>query len=534
VQEKRLASTVQKTGTEPIQAHPSTNYYYYYTGVISHDHHYKLIKQPEPAPPYGRYHWAVRAQGNPMSKDNKSANREQAPSSQNSQSDPGSNGVLKYHVGDHLALRYKVLATHPDDRFKGLTSEKPYLLLAGGSKVYTSKIFAEKLEPFTKPPIDIAENLVVSANDIEAKQVSWLWKHRIAFRFINMLAGKTGSGKTFLALDIAAHYTRRRAWPDGADNACEPGNVLIISEDSQEYMLKPRLMKLGADLSRVFFMTWDAMMAYSLANTAILSKAYQQSGNPGLVLIDPPANFLGDVKEDKNDEVRKCLMNIVKWLFDQKQDVAIIMNTHINKNNKYNEAIDRIMGSTAWGSTSRIVHTLTVHEDEDEQEYTEFSCPKSNIGIIPTGLRFRCAPDGDLARVDWLGESDKSANEAMACSDAASKKKDKRYEEAAIFLFDLMKVPQIMFVSDIYDTMGNAGFLGILNDCNEWTNKKLLYRAVKRIKTLTGDRTGYEVIQSKHHRPLVSVNGRERWWLKPVKQPIDPLPDATTPPQTAS
>jgi hypothetical protein len=54
---------------------------------------------------------------------------------------------------------------------------------------------------------------------------------------------------------------------------CAPvGNVLIVSEDSQDTVLVPRLIAMGADLEKVFFMTWKAMARFTLTDTEMLGR----------------------------------------------------------------------------------------------------------------------------------------------------------------------------------------------------------------------------------------------------------------------
>jgi hypothetical protein len=38
------------------------------------------------------------------------------------------------------------------------------------------------------------------------------------------------------------------------------------------------------------------------------------SGDPILIIIDPPTNFTGEIDEHKNTEVRAALMCLVAWL----------------------------------------------------------------------------------------------------------------------------------------------------------------------------------------------------------------------------
>ncbi|MBE0629709.1 MAG: AAA family ATPase, partial [Burkholderia vietnamiensis] len=71
---------------------------------------------------------------------------------------------------------------------------------------------------------------------------------------LHILAGAPGQGKTTINLAFAATVTVGGRWPDGT--RCEAGNVLIWSgEDDPADTLLPRLLAMGADPGRVFFVT---------------------------------------------------------------------------------------------------------------------------------------------------------------------------------------------------------------------------------------------------------------------------------------
>jgi hypothetical protein len=254
---------------------------------------------------------------------------------------------------------------------------------------------------------DDGKPLVVRADRVESRRVEWLWPNRIAYAFITIFAGMTGIGKSFVALDVAARKTRGDGWPDHPGMRCTPGNVLIISEDPHDFVLRPRLEAMGADLSRVFFVTWEAMAAYELKDTAMLDRLFEESGGPELIIIDPPTNFLGGIDEHRNSEVRGVLMKIVAWL--QGKRVAVVLITQVTKGGREVEAVNRIIGSVAWAATARIAHTFA--EGEDGQRL--FACPKNNIGPVPATLEYSVVPKGEIAVVEWGGESDKTANDAM-------------------------------------------------------------------------------------------------------------------------
>jgi hypothetical protein len=100
-------------------------------------------------------------------------------------------------------------------------------------------------------------NLVVNrVCDIEPEPINWLWPGRIPRGQLTLLAGDAGSGKSLMALDLAARVSRGAAWPDSPTHEQRPGNVLVLTAHSDPHAVgRPRLERAGADLSRVFFAT---------------------------------------------------------------------------------------------------------------------------------------------------------------------------------------------------------------------------------------------------------------------------------------
>jgi hypothetical protein len=133
---------------------------------------------------------------------------------------------------------------------------------------------------------------------VNARQTNWLWPGRIPLGHLTLLAGDSGSGKSLVALDLAARVSRGAAWPDAPDEPQEAGNVVVLTaHDDPALVGRPRLEQAGANLDRVFFAT--GMPRHREFSTAMkrqirlpddllpLSKIiYQQSPMP-LVILDP-------------------------------------------------------------------------------------------------------------------------------------------------------------------------------------------------------------------------------------------------------
>lgn len=262
--------------------------------------------------------------------------------------------------------------------------------------------------------------LTVRLSAITPQRVDWLIPGRVPKRFITVFAGRTGVGKSFVSCDLIARLTTGGEIPGAGGQRFAPGGALVLSEDSHEYVLAPRLIALGADLSRVNAMTWEAMGKYHLGDTDMLEQACNEvEGGVSLVMIDPPTNFLDDVDEHKNSEVRQLVMKVVEWAFTR--DLAVLFVLHVNKQTgKGLEAVNRVMGSVAWVSTSRIAHAFCL--DPDDPTRGLWMPTKSNLGALPKGLAYRIVGD-DPPVVEWLGEVDITADEAMN-GDAKKRKRE--------------------------------------------------------------------------------------------------------------
>ena len=260
------------------------------------------------------------------------------------------------------------------------------------------------------------DSIIVRASQIQPKPVEWLWQGRIPLGKLTTFAGVGGLGKTFVLCDITARVTRGDPWPDSSGECCEPGQVLFVSgEDDADDTLVPRLMELGADLERVAFLKTEALNQFTLADLETLDRAIDQinaSGPPvRFVAIDPPTAYLGDIDDHKNAELRSLLSPLAAWAGERR--VAVVFNTHINKGSGQKvDAMMRVMGSVAWVFAVRAAHLFA--RDPEDPERRLFVGMKMNIGRERKGLAYKiAATSNDLARVEWLGEVETTANEAI-------------------------------------------------------------------------------------------------------------------------
>ncbi|MBV8076723.1 MAG: AAA family ATPase [Planctomycetaceae bacterium] len=276
--------------------------------------------------------------------------------------------------------------------------------------------------------------LVIRGEDITPRAVEWLMKDRIPYGFLTIIAGMTGVGKSFLAHDIAARVTRGGEIPGGAGECFPKASVLIISEDDEEIIISPRMIAAGAEQGGWSVMTWEAMAEFTLDDAQMLGDTYEAAGRPRLIIIDPPTNFLGGKDEHRNAEVRSVLMKVASWAKSHK--VAVILITHCAKDNaKEVAAVNKVIGSIAWGSTSRVVHMVA--PDPDDPNRCVFVPAKVNIGPRAKGIAFRIAYEEEKrqdARIEWLGDVERDADEVMNGRGKDAGRPDQDVRAAALWL----------------------------------------------------------------------------------------------------
>lgn len=263
------------------------------------------------------------------------------------------------------------------------------------------------------PPGDL---IIYRASSVTPRKVEWLWQDRIPLGKLTTFAGVGGLGKTFVLCDTTARVSRGMDWPDSAGECCEPGQVLFISgEDDADDTLVPRLIELGADLSRVVFLKTEVLDRFTLADLKTLDKAIEQSRSGEkppvrFVAIDPPTAYLGDVDDHKNAELRGLLSPLKSWA--AKHRVAVVFNTHVNKGGGQKvEAMARVMGSVAWVNAVRAAHMFS--PDPDDADRCLFIPMKMNLAKKRKGLAYQIIVTDALASLKWLGDVDTSADDAM-------------------------------------------------------------------------------------------------------------------------
>lgn len=86
--------------------------------------------------------------------------------------------------------------------------------------------------------------------------ITWLWENWLPRGMLSLLGAVQGTGKSFLALDLARIIIHGLPWPDGSGPA-QQGTVVYIEAEAVLQLTNERAQKLGADRSRIYPMVPD-------------------------------------------------------------------------------------------------------------------------------------------------------------------------------------------------------------------------------------------------------------------------------------
>ncbi|MBU3609684.1 AAA family ATPase [Polynucleobacter wuianus] len=269
-----------------------------------------------------------------------------------------------------------------------------------------------------KPKITI--NLI-RGSDVKMRPVMWLIDQWLPMGKLTLLAGAGGTGKTTLALGIAAAITSGGLFPNG-QRYLGKSNVLIwSSEDDPEDILSPRLAAMGADLTKVFFLKSssenDKDRVFNPATDLDSLKAtLEKVGGVALILLDP---VIGVVKgnSDKANDVREGLDPLVE--FSQNQQCAIIGISHFGKGGQGKDPAERVLGSQAFTALPRMVWATVIQKDTGDRVLVR---AKTNLSARDGGFLYSVEQTQhkgiDTSIVAWKGQIEGSSHQIISDAEA--------------------------------------------------------------------------------------------------------------------
>ncbi len=258
----------------------------------------------------------------------------------------------------------------------------------------------DALSPRTQPllPADAAaietNTDIVYLSDLQPQPVEWLWQHRLAAGTLAMLSGEPGSGKTWVALAIAAALTNGRAPYTG--EKLKPCTVLYAStEHTAAQVIHPRFATLEGDPARLVVLR-GALLEDALPRT-----------QARLVILDPWDDLLGpQVDLHRASETLPLLDRLAALA--ERHHCCILLIRHLSKRIS-GRPIRRGQASIELSSALRT--EFLAGSSLDAQARPALLHIKSNLGPLAPPLDYRI---NEVGNFQWTGLSSLTPDELLA------------------------------------------------------------------------------------------------------------------------
>jgi putative DNA primase/helicase len=287
------------------------------------------------------------------------------------------------------------------------------------------------------------EVVLINGAHIEPQPVRWLWRNHLQRGSLNLLAGKSATGKSTVALSFAATITSGGPWPDG--QVCEAEQALFWSgEDDVRTTLLPRFIAAGGERDNIGFIEGvrddgKKRPFNPAADMPVLERAIAKiGGKVGLIVLDPIAVVVkGD--SHKNVETRVGLQPFCDLC--AAVGAAGLGVHHFTKNTSGGDPLERVSGSLAFGALPRAI--LVAARDENDADDPRRALLRAKVSNGPDWGGFAYSlerreldgyPGIEAQRVLWGGPIEGTTRDILA---KFEEKRDDR--PAMVFLREALK-----------------------------------------------------------------------------------------------
>lgn len=283
---------------------------------------------------------------------------------------------------------FVLIKASPWNKFKGRREEDKQL------KRELDKIVHEKLDAgIQKPHVGLnghkASFLQKTLNDIEARDVDWIWYPYLARGEVTIIEGDPGVGKSWITQAISkAICDGDRLISIGPMRRVMGKVVYFDIENQAETVTKARMEDMGLKNQHNFYAE-DTF--FTIDDEDTLDDVYEalEEVKPTLIVFDTINTYIGGADVFRSNEVAQAMATFVDMA--RKFNCAVVVIRHLTKGGK-EKSIYRGQGSMTFTGSARIVigvGELENEEDPDDKGMRGIGVVKINIAKRPPVLSYR-------------------------------------------------------------------------------------------------------------------------------------------------
>ncbi len=295
----------------------------------------------------------------------------------------------------------RVTTTTSLEYYAGIVRKKAVLraLIEAGEKItelgYREKDdLGETIARAAKAFSTITDADVLSGNGtstwVELQQavspVAWCWANWLPAGMLTLVAGEPGSGKSALALRVAATFLRGDPWPDGTPYTGERGKVIWCEAEAAQAINLSRAKSWDLPLDSLVVPSTNPLDGIALDDPTALARVTKAVNDPEvrLVVLD---SLSGTHRGDENAaDVVQIVLALAALARDSEKPV--LLTHHLRKRSRFEGdevTLERLRGSSAIVQPARVVWALDT-PNGGQKDWRRLSVIKNNLAAFPKPL----------------------------------------------------------------------------------------------------------------------------------------------------
>lgn len=268
---------------------------------------------------------------------------------------------------------------------------------------------------------------VICGNEIEPREIEWLWYPYIPIGKLTTIQGDPGEGKSTFALNLAAQMTRGESFPF-SDTEIEPMNVIYQNtEDDLDDTVVPRFLKAGGDPDRIYFID-ESSEPLTFNDVERIDAAIKET-NAKVIIFDPLVSYIGETVSMNNaNEVRAQFNKLIRIAKENR--CAVIVVEHMNKNGE-RKSLYRAVGSIDVVAAARSCLVIATYEENSKA----MAVSKCNLAPKGAAVQF----DIDDGKIEWVDLIELTADQLLrSTSSSVGEDNETKYEAAQKIIRDFL------------------------------------------------------------------------------------------------